>query len=189
MKISKYFLSSHVLQTSHNFPTHTTFIDLTCKQSQVNAIDLSNPNANPSPNPNCMYWSKTAADDKIGVYTKSPKSVIIVLVIVLNEHVSHQQPIPHLLRHHQSCMSGKVCLYLDSVMKQLSLSSEFFASKEKMGRNQCFRDANFITRDLLGTLLIFMGCTDPNDSIWGQKVLFKCILFVLYGMKCEINGV
>ena len=64
-----------------------------------------------------------------------------------------------------------------------------FGSKEKMGRNQCFRDANFIARALLDTLLIFMDCTDPNDSIWGQKVLFKCILFVLYGMKCEINGV
>ena len=89
-------MSSHVLQTSHNLPTHTPFIDLAYKQGQVNAIDLSNSN----PNPNCMYWSKTAADDKFGVYTKSPKSVIIVLVIVLNEHVSHQQPIPHLLRHH-----------------------------------------------------------------------------------------
>ena len=87
-------------RTLITFTTHTTFIDLAYKQGQVNAIDLSNPNANPSPNPNCMYWSKTAADDKIGVYTKSPKSVIIVLVIVLNEHVSHQQPIPHLPRHH-----------------------------------------------------------------------------------------
>ena len=63
-----------------------------------------------------------------------------------------------------------------------------FASKEKMGPNQCFRDAIFTARALLDTLLIFMGCTDPNDSR-GQKVLFKCILFVLYGMKCEINGV
>ena len=91
-------MSSHVLQNSHNLPTHTTFIDLAYKQGQIDAIDLSNPNLNL--NPNCMYWSKTAADDKIGEYTKSPKSVIIVLVIVLNEHVSHQQPIPHLLRHH-----------------------------------------------------------------------------------------
>ena len=65
----------------------------------------------------------------------------------------------------------------------------YFVSKETMGRNQCFRDATFITRALLDTLLVFMGYTDPNDSIWGQKVLFKCILFVLYGMKCEINGV
>ena len=81
MKISKYFLSSHVLQTSHNLPTHTNFIDLAYKQGQVKAIDLSNPNPNPSHNPNYMYWSKTAADDKIGVYTKSPKSVIIVLVM------------------------------------------------------------------------------------------------------------
>ena len=45
---------------------------------EVNAIDLSNPNSHP----NCMYLSKTAADDKIGLYTKSPKSVIIVQVIV-----------------------------------------------------------------------------------------------------------
>ena len=87
-----------MLQTSHNLPTHTIFIDLAYKQGQVNAIDLSNPN--PNPNLNCMYWSKTAADDKIDVYTKSPKSVIIVIVIVLNEHASHQQPIPHLFIHH-----------------------------------------------------------------------------------------
>ena len=42
-------MSSHVLQTSHNLPTHTTFIDLACKHSQVSAIDLSNPNPNPNP--------------------------------------------------------------------------------------------------------------------------------------------
>ena len=89
-------MSSHVLQTFHILPTYNTFIDLAYKQGQFNAIDPSNPN----PNPNCMYWLKTTADDKIGAYTKSPKSVIIVLVIVLNEHVSHQQPIPHLLIHH-----------------------------------------------------------------------------------------
>ena len=55
----------------------------------------------------------------------------------------------------------------------------FFASKEKMGRNQCFRDANFITRALLDTLLIFIGYTNPTDSIWGQNVLFKCILYCM----------
>ena len=59
---------------------HTTSIDLACEQGQVNTTDLSNPNPNPTPNPNrnWMYWSKIAADDKIGLYTITPKYVIIV---------------------------------------------------------------------------------------------------------------